>query len=128
MFRHGINITNRSLHEHRDQKTYIFFFVTQADGTLIKIYNSPSAFLCKVLISLLTTFRSIKYIVTDSITSLPGNSSVNTVQHGKIRVDEAAFSADPTEAPIDSLDSDHVIYVYCSSMSVPRLYNERREL
>jgi hypothetical protein len=28
---------------------------------------------------------------------------------------------DPTDAPIDWLDSDHVICVYCSSMSVPRL-------
>jgi hypothetical protein len=38
------------------------------------------------------------------------------------------FSVDPTDAPIDWLDSDHVICVYCRSMSVPRLYNEIREL
>jgi hypothetical protein len=27
-----------------------------------------------------------------------------------------------TDAPIDRLDSDHVIYVYCRFVSVPRLY------
>jgi hypothetical protein len=32
------------------------------------------------------------------------------------------FSVDPTDAPIDWLDSDHVICVYCRSMSVPQLY------
>jgi hypothetical protein len=67
-----------------------------------------------------------KYIVTDLINALPGNSSVNTVQHAT--VEEALFSADPTDAPIDWLDSDHVICVYYRYVSVPRLYNESREL
>jgi hypothetical protein len=64
--------------------------------------------------------------VTDLINALPGNSFVNTVQHATI--EEAVFSVDPTDAPIDWLDSDHVICVYYRSMSVPRLYNESREL
>jgi hypothetical protein len=38
-------------------------------------------------------------------------------------VAEAVFSVEPTDAPIDWLDSGHVICVYCRSMSVPRLYN-----
>jgi hypothetical protein len=38
------------------------------------------------------------------------------------------FSVDPTDAPVDWLDSDHVICVYCGSISVSQLYNERREL
>jgi hypothetical protein len=38
------------------------------------------------------------------------------------------FSADPADEPIDWLDSDHVVYVYVTSMSVQRLYNESREL
>jgi hypothetical protein len=58
--------------------------------------------------------------VTDFINALPGNSSVNTVQRATI--EEAVFSVDPTDAPIDWLDGDHVIYVYCRSMSVPWLY------
>jgi hypothetical protein len=64
--------------------------------------------------------------VTDLINALPGNSSVNTVQHATI--EKAVFSVDPTDAPIYWLDSDHVIYVYCRSMSILRLYNESREL
>jgi hypothetical protein len=48
---------------------------------------------------------------------LPGNRYVNTVQH--TTVEEAVFSADPTDAPIDWLDSDHVIYY--RYMPVPRL-------
>jgi hypothetical protein len=36
-------------------------------------------------------------------------------------IEEAVFSVDPTDAPIDWLDSDPVICVYCRSMSVPRL-------
>jgi hypothetical protein len=47
--------------------------------------------------------------VTDLIKALPGNSSVNTVQHATI--EEAVFSVDPTDAPIVWLDSDHVIYL-----------------
>jgi hypothetical protein len=58
-------------------------------------------------------------IVMDLISALPGNSSVNTVQHAMI--EEAVFSVDPTNAPIGWLDSDHVICVYCRSMSVPQL-------
>jgi hypothetical protein len=60
-------------------------------------------------------------IVTDLINALPRNSSVNTVQHATI--EEAVFSVDPTDAPINWLDSDQVICVYYRSMSVPRLYN-----
>jgi hypothetical protein len=48
------------------------------------------------------------------------HSSENTVQHAIIEA--AVFSVVQTDAPIDWLDSDHVIYVYCRSMSVPRLY------
>jgi hypothetical protein len=59
-------------------------------------------------------------IVMDLINALPGNSSVNTVQ--QTTIEEAAFSVVPTDAPIDWLDSDHVICVYSRSMSVPRLY------
>jgi hypothetical protein len=66
------------------------------------------------------------YTVTDFINALPGNSSVDTVQHAKI--EEAVFSADATDVPIGSLDSDHVICVCCRSASVLQLYNESREL
>jgi hypothetical protein len=45
--------------------------------------------------------------VTDLINALPGNSSVNTVEHAS--TEEAVFSADQTHAPIDWLDSDHVM-------------------
>jgi hypothetical protein len=60
------------------------------------------------------------------INALTGNSSVNTVQHATI--EGAVFSVGPTDAPIDGLNTDHVICVYCKSMSVPRLNNESREL
>jgi hypothetical protein len=66
------------------------------------------------------------YSVTDLVNALPGNSSVNTVQHATI--EEAVFYADPTDALRDWLDSDHMICVYYRFMSVPRLYNESREL
>jgi hypothetical protein len=65
-------------------------------------------------------------IVTDSINALPSNSFVSTVQHATI--EEDVFSVDPTDAPLDWLDSDHVVRVYWRSMSVPQLYNESREL
>jgi hypothetical protein len=60
-------------------------------------------------------FRCVNYqphvilnaIVTDLINALPGNSSVNTVQHATI--EKAVFSVDPTDATIDWLDSDHVM-------------------
>jgi hypothetical protein len=38
---------------------------------------------------------------------LPGNSSVNTVQNATI--EEAMFSLDLTDAPIDWLDNDHMM-------------------
>jgi hypothetical protein len=53
------------------------------------------------------------YIVTDLINALPGTSSVNTVKHAT--KEETVFSVDPTDAPIDWLDSDHVICVYCAT-------------
>jgi hypothetical protein len=49
-------------------------------------------------------------IVTYLISALSGNSSVNMVQHAT--TEEAVFSVDPTDEPIDWLDSDHVICVY----------------
>jgi hypothetical protein len=64
----------------------------------------------------------MEYSVTDLINALPGNSSVNTVQQATI--EEAVFSVHPTDGPIDWLDSDHVICVYCWSMSVPWLYKK----
>jgi hypothetical protein len=45
--------------------------------------------------------------VMDLINALPGNSSVNMVQHSTI--EETVFSADPTDAPIDWLVSDRVM-------------------
>jgi hypothetical protein len=56
------------------------------------------------------------HIVMDLINVLPGNGSVNVVQHATI--EEAVFSVDSTNAPIDWLDSDHMICVYCRSVSV----------
>jgi hypothetical protein len=44
-------------------------------------------------------------------------------KHGEARNNsESVFSIDATDAPVDWLGSDHVIYVYYMSMSVPRLY------
>lgn len=48
------------------------------------------------------------------------NSSVNEVQHTTI--EEAVFTVDPTDTPVDWMYSDHMICVYCSSMSGPRLF------
>jgi hypothetical protein len=56
----------------------------------------------------------------DLINILPDNSSVNMVQQATI--EEAVFSIDLTDVPIDWLDSDHVICVYCRCMSVLWLY------
>jgi hypothetical protein len=64
--------------------------------------------------------RNNQHIVKDLINALPGNSSVNTVQVATIQ--ESVFSVDSTDAPIDWLDSDHVICVYCRTLSVPQLY------
>jgi hypothetical protein len=75
---------------------------------------------------ILLTLSLYMYIVKDLISASTGNSSVNTVQHAT--TEEVVISVDPTDAPIDLLDSDHVKCVYCRSISVPRLYNERREL
>jgi hypothetical protein len=47
------------------------------------------------------------------VNALPGDSFVNTVQHATI--EKAVFSVDPTEAPRDWLDSDHVTYVSCGA-------------
>jgi hypothetical protein len=48
-------------------------------------------------------------ILTDLINVLPDNSTVNIVQYAAI--EEAVFSADPTDDPIDELDNDYVIYL-----------------
>jgi hypothetical protein len=64
------------------------------------------------------------YIGMDLINALPGNSSVNTVQHATI--EEAVFSADLADAPIDWLDGNNVIRVHYRSMSVPWLYKSER--
>jgi hypothetical protein len=60
-------------------------------------------------------------IITDLINALLGNCSVNTAQLATVV--EAVFSVDPTGAPIEWLDIDHVICVYCRPMSV-RVYHE----
>jgi hypothetical protein len=54
------------------------------------------------------------------VNALKSNSSVNKVKHATI--EEAVLSVAPTDAPIDGLDIDHVICVYCPSMIVPWLY------
>jgi hypothetical protein len=41
--------------------------------------------------------------------------------------DHVMFSVEPIVAPIGWVDSDHVIWVYCTSIFVPRLCNESRE-
>jgi hypothetical protein len=41
------------------------------------------------------------------INALPGDGSVNTVQHAA--TEEAMFSVDPIDAPIDWLDTDRVM-------------------
>jgi hypothetical protein len=65
-------------------------------------------------------------ILTDLINALLGNNPVNTVKHATI--EEAVFSVDQTDEPIDWLDNDHMMCVYSKSMSVPLLYNESRKL
>jgi hypothetical protein len=64
----------------------------------------------------------------DLIYALPSNSFVNTVQHATI--EEAVFSVDPTNAPIDWLNNDQIICIYCRFMSVPwlRVHNVNRDL
>jgi hypothetical protein len=46
-------------------------------------------------------------VVTNLINALPGNNSVNTVSHAT--KEKTVFSEYPTDAPIDLLDSDHVM-------------------
>jgi hypothetical protein len=58
------------------------------------------------------------FFTTNLISTLPGNSSVITVQQA--RVEKAVFSLDPTDVPIDWLDRDHVICVYLGNL---RPYN-----
>jgi hypothetical protein len=74
-----------------------------------------------IQIPILDTEGIIQCDVTELNNALPGKRSVNTVQHATI--EEAVFSVNPTDEPIDWLYSDHVICVYCRSVSVPRLYN-----
>jgi hypothetical protein len=66
------------------------------------------------------------HIVTDLINSLPGISSINMIQHTTI--EEAVFSVDLTDVPVDWLDSDRGRCGYCTSTSILWLYNESREL
>jgi hypothetical protein len=56
--------------------------------------------------------KNIRYISVKNevINALPDNSSVNTVQHATI--EEAVFFVDRIDAPIDWLDTDHMIYVF----------------
>jgi hypothetical protein len=75
---------------------------------------------CGMFYILSKLFLNMLCIVTDFINALPGNSSVNMVQQAKI--EEVVFSVDPTNAPINWLDSDHVTCVGCRSMSISRLY------
>jgi hypothetical protein len=63
-----------------------------------------------------TTLTIKKKTATDLSNALPGNSSVNTVQHSTI--EEAVFSVYLTDTQIDWLDGDYMICVYCRSMSV----------
>jgi hypothetical protein len=65
-----------------------------------------------------TTTTTIIMIIIQRIWST--GFQVSTVQD--LTIDEAVFSVDLTDAPIDWLDGDHVICVYCRFMSVPRLY------
>jgi hypothetical protein len=53
------------------------------------------------------------YNAVGLISALPDNTSGNTVQHAT--VEEAVFSVDPTDAPIDWLDSGHVTCVSCDA-------------
>jgi hypothetical protein len=57
----------------------------------------------------LDSTRTVPFQRKGLINALLGNSSLNTVQHATI--EEAVFSVDPTDAPIDWLDSDHVFTV-----------------
>jgi hypothetical protein len=74
---------------------------------ILSIYKSQFMYVCV-------------YIVMDLNNALPGNSSVNTIQQATL--EEALFSVDPIDAPINWLNSDHMICVYSRSLSVPGLY------
>jgi hypothetical protein len=52
----------------------------------------------------------------DLINTLPGMNSVNTAQHATIV--EAVFTIDPTDPPVDWLNSNYVICIYYQSMSI----------
>jgi hypothetical protein len=91
-------------------------YVTASKSTIKIMVNSTA-------LNMIYTYITIHNAVTDLINALPGNSSVNTVQHATI--EEAVFSVDLTDAPIDWLESGHVICVYGRSMSVPRLYTHK---
>jgi hypothetical protein len=62
--------------------------------------------------SIILSYYSCIIIVTDLINVLPGNSSVNTVQHAT--TEEAVFLLDPTSVPSDWLDSDGQAYDHSS--------------
>jgi hypothetical protein len=81
------------------------------------VKGSVSYLFVMILLCILVTRQ--QHIVMDLINALPGNSSVNAVQYTTI--EEAVFSVDPTDAPIDWLDSDHVLCAYCRCISFPRL-------
>jgi hypothetical protein len=85
---------------------------------LCHIFKTSVTYLYVIILPSILVTRQ-QHIVTDFINALPGSSSVNTVQH--TAVEDTVFSVDLTDAPIDWLDSDHVICVYSMSMSVPRL-------
>jgi hypothetical protein len=56
----------------------------------------------KILINYFSTQIIRNNILTDFVKALPDNSSVNTVQHTTI--EEAVFSSDPTDAPMNWLN------------------------
>jgi hypothetical protein len=100
---------------------YLDLWDRKKKGRQIKLHNEE----CDLMDFMLNTISIInplntEIIITGLINALPGNISLNTAQQAAI--EEAVFSVNPTDAAIDWLDSDHVIYVYCRSMFVPRLY------
>jgi hypothetical protein len=96
----------------QELQDYKFFFLGKCKliiqmkisdaGLVRKWFQNPVPLQLPSLLSL-----CILNIVTDLINALPGNSPVNTVQHAT--VEETVFSVDPTDAPTDWLDSDHVM-------------------
>jgi hypothetical protein len=95
----------------------LLFFI-EPEGSLLCSQQPRLNFILNQTIPV--TPVSIKFrfnIVMDLIKALLRISSVNMVQH--TTKEEAVFSVEPNDAPIDWMDSDHVIYVSCRSMSVP---------